>query len=185
VSTWLNVARSHLLYRQAWVYQPWLFLVLAFGINLVIFGAVPGDQGHPNYTGGIASIYVMLIIAGAVAVARQLPFALALGVSRRSFCAGSAAVAVGVAAVIGGCLTALQAIERVTGGWGTAGLLAFLTFQVVVAAAVVLVISFAHGWQSASNFFTTLTVEGLTGILALIALAFLAGGFATTRRATA
>jgi hypothetical protein len=33
------------------------------------------------------------------------------------------------------------------------------------------------------HFFTTLTVEGLTGILAAVALAFLACGFATTRRA--
>jgi hypothetical protein len=151
-------------------------------------------------------------------------------VSRRSFYAGTAAVAVGVAAVTSGCLTALQAIERATDGWGmrlnffrvpyllsgpwyltwlssfagltlaiawgmwfgivfrrwgAAGLLAFLTFQAAVATAVVLVISLADGWKSTGIFFTTLTIEGLTGILAVVALAFLACGFATTRRAAA
>jgi hypothetical protein len=50
--------------------------------------------------------------------------------------------------------------------------------------AILLVIGFADGWQRVGSFFTTLTIEGLTGILTVVALAFLASGFATTRRAS-
>ena len=51
-------------------------------------------------------------------IARQLPFALALGVSRRSYYAGAAMLSVVLAAVYGLALTVLQLIERATGGWG-------------------------------------------------------------------
>jgi hypothetical protein len=34
------------------------------------------------------------------------------------------------------------------------------------------------------RFFTTLTVEGLTGLLALLTVVLLAGGYATVRRLT-
>ena len=70
--------------------------------------------------------------------------------------------------------------------WGVTGLLASLTCQALLCAVAVLAVSFAHGWQSTGSFFTTLTVEGLTDILAaaLAFLAFLACGFATARRAT-
>ena len=57
-------------------------------------------------------------MTGALSISRQLPFALALGVSRRSFYAGTALLAVALAAVYGLALTVLQLIERATGGWG-------------------------------------------------------------------
>lgn len=51
-------------------------------------------------------------------VLRSLPFGMALSVSRRSYYAGTAALAVALAAVYGLGLAVLQAIERATGGWG-------------------------------------------------------------------
>ena len=97
--------------------QPWLVLTLDFLIIVVIVANYPGRQGQV-YAGVLSAIYVVLIVTGALAIARQLPFALALGVSRRSFYAGSALLSVVLAAVYGLGLTVLQLIERGTGGWG-------------------------------------------------------------------
>jgi hypothetical protein len=41
-----------------------------------------------------------------------------------------------------------------------------------------------HASLIVGHFFTTLTAAGLTGLLAVLAVALLAGGFATVRRAT-
>ena len=54
----------------------------------------------------------------AAIVGRWLPFGLTLGASRRSFYAGTALLGMALALVSGLALTALQAIERATDGWG-------------------------------------------------------------------
>jgi hypothetical protein len=53
-----------------------------------------------------------------LSIGRSLPFAFALGVGRRSYYAGTALLAVSLAAVYGLALTVLQVIEQATGGWG-------------------------------------------------------------------
>ena len=68
--------------------------------------------------------------------------------------------------------------------WGALGTIAFIAAQVTVALAAVVAISLAHGWTGVGHFFTSLTAAGLTGLLAALALALLAGGHATIRRAT-
>jgi len=69
-------------------------------------------------TGALAAIYLFFLIAGALGSFRSLPFAFALGVGRRSYYAGTALLAVGLAAVYGLVLAVLQVIEQATGGWG-------------------------------------------------------------------
>jgi len=231
MNTWLSVARYQLTDRNVFVIQPWVVLALDFLIILVIVAQYPGRHGQAVYVGALAGIYVVLIVTGALSIARQLPFALALGVSRRSFYAGTAllALALAVAAVYGLGLTVLQLIERGTGGWGLnlhffrvpyllagpwylswltsfvglalilawgmwfgivyrrwnlAGLLSFIAVQVLAVVAVLLIIGGAHAWHGVSRFFTTLTIGGLTGLLALLTVALLAGGYATVRRLT-
>lgn len=228
MNTWTGVARYQLMERSNFVIQPWLILALVLAINEAIVASIPGGHGQPHYVGALASIYIVLIVAGALGVARQLPFALALGVSRRSFYAGTALLSLAIAAVYGLALTVLQLIERGTGGWGInlhffrvpylfdgpwyltwltssvglalmlawgmwfgivyrrwnlTGLFAFIAAQAVAITAVLLIISFADAWASAASFFTTLTIEGLTGLLAVLAVALLAGGYTTMRRA--
>jgi len=206
---------------------PWLILALNFLIALAWAISDPPPPGHAAYLGP-GAIYVCLIVTGALSISLQLPFALALGVSRRSVYAGTALLAIALAAVYGLALTLLQLIERATGGWGPnlyffrvpyllagpwyltwltsfvglalmfawrmwfgiiyrrwnlPGLLAFLAAQALTVVAVLLIIG-AHGWSSAGRFFTTLTIGGLTGLLAALAVALLAGGYATTRRVT-
>lgn len=68
--------------------------------------------------------------------------------------------------------------------WNLIGLLSFLAVQLLAVAAILLVIGGANAWRSASRFFTMLTIEGLTGLLAALTMALLAGGYATVRRLT-
>jgi len=68
--------------------------------------------------------------------------------------------------------------------WNMIGLLSFITVQVLALTAVLLIISGAHGWHSFGHFFTTLTIGGLTGLLAALTMALLAGGYTTVRRLT-
>ena len=228
MSTWISIARYQLTNRLGFVILPWSILALDFLINLVIFSDTPAaGHGQPCYAGALAAIYVILIITGAASISVYLPFALALGVSRRSFYAGTALLAAAVAAVYGLALTILQLIERGTGGWGlnlrffrvpyllagpwylswltsfvglalmlawgmwfgivyrrwnVVGLLSFIAVQVLALAAVLLIIAGANAWHSVSRFFATLTIEGLTGLLALLTVVLLAGGYATVRR---
>jgi hypothetical protein len=228
MNTWLSVARYQLTNKLGFVTLPWAILTLDFVIVLVIFTAIPAAaHGQSRYAGALASIYIILLIVGAAAIAQQLPFALALGVSRRSFFIGTALLTVAIAAVYGLGLTVLQLIERGTGGWGLnlhffrvpyllagpwylswltsfvglalmfawgmwfgiiyrrwslVGLLSFIAAQALALTAVVLIIAAANAWASVGHFFTTLTVTGLTGLLAALTAALLAGGYATVRR---
>jgi len=117
MSTWISVARTQLTDRNLFVVQPWVVLGLDFLIVLAIAGSTPAN-GHARYSGALAGIYCVIIVTGALSIARQLPFALALGVSRRSFYAGTTMAALAVAAVYGLALSVLQLIERASGGWG-------------------------------------------------------------------
>jgi len=229
MNTWISVARYQLTNRLGFAILPWAILALDFLIAVVIVGSLPSGPGQPRYAGALAAIYVVLLIVGATSISVQLPFALALGVSRRSFYAGTALVALAVAVVYGLALTVLQLIERGTGGWGlnlhffrvpyllagpwylswltsfvglalmlawgmwfgivyrrwsVVGLLSFIAVQVLALTAVLLIIAGANAWHSVSRFFTTLTIEGLTGLLALLTVVLLAGGYATVRRLT-
>lgn len=69
-------------------------------------------------TGALAAIYLFFLIAGTLSIFRSLPFALALGVSRRSYYAGTALLAVALAAVDGLALAVLAVIEQASGGAG-------------------------------------------------------------------
>jgi hypothetical protein len=230
MNTWISVARYQLINRLGFVILPWAILALDFLIVLLIFVGVQAVGHHQAvYNGALASIYIVLLVVGAGSIAQQLPFALALGVSRRSFYAGTALLALAIAAVYGLGLTVLQLIERGTGGWGlnlhffrvpyllsgpwyvswltsfvglalmlawgmwfgivyrrwsVVGLLIFIAVQALALTAILVIIAGANAWHSAAHFFTTLTIEGLTGLLAALTVALLAGGYATVRRLT-
>ncbi len=67
--------------------------------------------------------------------------------------------------------------------WGALGTIAFIAAQVTVVLGASIIVSWAHGWTGVGHFFTGLTAAGLTGLLAVLAVALLAGGHATIRRA--
>ena len=68
--------------------------------------------------------------------------------------------------------------------WNLPGLLGFIAAQTLALLAVVVITRWAHGWHGAGHFVTTLTTGGLTGLLAALTVAMLAGGYATIRRIT-
>ncbi len=123
MKTLIGVGRFHLVNWPEFVTLPWIVQGFVFAINLVVFAATPSvtspaDHGGVKYAGALATIYLMFSIVGARTISRRLPFALALGVSRRSFYAGTALLAAAIAAADALALTLLQPIEAATGGWG-------------------------------------------------------------------
>ena len=117
MTTLQNVARYHLVDRITYVALPWGTLAFSFLVNLVIASQVAPDV-NSYYTGGLLSIYVFLLICGALSMTRSLPFALMLGLSRRSYYLGTALLVVCLGIVYGLALAVLQVIERATEGWG-------------------------------------------------------------------
>jgi hypothetical protein len=236
VSTWLKAVRYHLVQPIPYVLLVWWVLAFTFAVNIAVFALVPktgaaaaGSVPDGRYTGALATIFLYFLVLGVTSTGRWLPFGLALGVSRRSYYAGTALLAGGLAAVDGLGLAGLQALERATNGWGVQigffrvpylldgpwyltwlssfvalallfvygmwygivwrrwgliGTIAFIAAQVTVGLGAAVLISLAHGWTSVGHFFTTLTAAGLTGLLAVLALALLAGGQVTVRRVT-
>ena len=226
MSTWIRVARY-----QLTALPTYLGIALAWVLGFLGNLAWAATNAPPRPGQAIHSFVSLIcfgfLFAGALGPARQLPFALALGVSRRSFYAGTALFAGAIAAVCGLGVTVLQLIERATGGWGLnlhyfrvpyllagpwyltwltsfagltlmlawgmwfatiyrrwnlPGLLAFIAAQ----ALALLAIYWAHHWHGWPIGFVvrTLTIGGLTGLLAALAVALLAGGYATMRRIT-
>jgi hypothetical protein len=132
MNTLINVARYHLAKRVDYLVLPWVWLAFAFAVDIIIFAMIPVGhhrvltangiilvQNHsPRDAGGLGAIVAIYFVLGIMSVARSLPFALAIGVSRRSYYAGTALLAVTLAVSYGLAITVLQAIERATNGWG-------------------------------------------------------------------
>ena len=110
----IKVARYHLVFPFILVIAPWAVLAFTFVVNLI----PTVIQGGPNPTKALASIFAFMAFAGALTMIRSLPFALAIGASRRSFYLGTVVLVVALAAVYGLAIAGLQALERATGGWG-------------------------------------------------------------------
>jgi hypothetical protein len=89
-STVVKVARYHLVDRITFVAMPWAIQAFAFAVSLVIFADATDWHGQ-RYAGTLGAIYIMFCVLGARSISSRLPFALALGVSRRSYYAGTAA----------------------------------------------------------------------------------------------
>ncbi len=118
MSTYVNVVRYHLVQPLTFAIMPWAILAFVFAVDAVILALIPGQNSPHHYVGGLASIFVLAILLGALSVARTLPFGLALGLSRRSFYLGTALLALAFAATVGVVATVGQAVERATDGWG-------------------------------------------------------------------
>ena len=115
--TLVNVARYHLVNRITYVALPWAILAFSFLVNLAIAAMAPAQPGG-MYTGGLVSIYIFLLVCGVLSMTVELPFGLMLGVSRRSYYLGTALLVLALGIAYGLALTALQALERASGGWG-------------------------------------------------------------------
>ncbi|HZC62273.1 MAG TPA: hypothetical protein VE464_11610 [Streptosporangiaceae bacterium] len=117
MNTLVNVGRYHLVDRITWLALPWGIMAFSFLINIGVALAVPTvPQGI--YTGGLVSLYIFMLICGSLSMTRSLPFGLMMGISRRTYYAGTALLVLTLGVVYGLGLTLLQLIERATNGWG-------------------------------------------------------------------
>jgi hypothetical protein len=103
--------------RLTWIVMPWGIMAFSFLVNIGVSLAVPnGSRGI--FTGGLASLYIFMLLCGALSMTRALPFGLMMGISRRTYYTGTALLVLALSAVYGLGLTLLQLVERATNGWG-------------------------------------------------------------------
>lgn len=114
MSRTLAVTRMHLTDRLTIFGLPPAILAASFLINMLIFAAEPVDS---RSSGGVAAIFVVLVIAADMATARGMSFALSMGASRRSFALGTGLVGAVLAVAFGLLVFVLNRIEDATGGW--------------------------------------------------------------------
>jgi hypothetical protein len=114
----VKVARLHLVDRFGYTWLVWGVLAFTFLVNLALFAVIGPTESDGSYTGALLSIYIFMIIIGVQAAVRFLPFALTLGVSRRTYYLGTIALIVGLSAVNAVLLTVLWGLELATDGWG-------------------------------------------------------------------
>lgn len=112
------VVRYLLLDRVTYLVVPWGWAAFGFLLDVVILRLTPAGDSDHRWVGGLAAVFIMMFTVGVQSVARALPFALALGVSRRVYFLGATALALGQAVSFGLVVGVGQILERATGGWG-------------------------------------------------------------------
>jgi len=99
------------------LYLPWVIMSFSFIVNLVIGLLV--QEGEGIYTGGVASIYVYMLVAGLVMLPQTFPFALGLSVRRKDYFWGTTAVIALASVAFSFALFLLSVVESSwTDGWG-------------------------------------------------------------------
>jgi hypothetical protein len=110
----LAVTRMHLTDRITIFGLPPAILAASFLVNMLIFAAEPVDARN---SGGVAAIYVVLVIVAVMATARGMSFALSMGASRRAFALGTGLTGALLAIAFGLLLFVMNRIEAATDGW--------------------------------------------------------------------
>ncbi len=118
MSRLLASARLHLVNPLVMLGIPWLVAGISFAINLALFALLDRGPDDDGFTGGVASLYITVLVVFVQAVTQLLPFAMGMSLSRRTFYLGTALVALAQALHYGVVLATLIAIEGATSGWG-------------------------------------------------------------------
>lgn len=114
----VTVVRYLLLDRFTYLVVPWVWAAFGFVLDVVILGLTPAGHSDHRWVGGLAGAFLVVLVLGVQSVARALPFALTLGISRRTYFFGVTALALALAACFGLVVAVGQILERATGGWG-------------------------------------------------------------------
>jgi hypothetical protein len=111
--------RLHLMNPLLTFGVPWAIVASSFGINVAVWVLTDaGAQPRGGVSGGVASLYITVMIIYVQSMTQVLPFAMGMSLTRRTFWLGTALVAAVQALGYGIVLSALTAIEGATGGWG-------------------------------------------------------------------
>jgi hypothetical protein len=175
----LPVARLHLVGWRSSLGWPWAILGISFAVNLAVFASI-GDVPNGAITGGLSSIYIVVLIVWSQAITQVFPFAMALSVTRREFYVATALVVVAESLGFALVLYLFKLLEDATGGWGLSVRFFAPGFvaqdnpvtQILVYAVPLLAMSFA-------GIFCAVVFKrwGLNGVFTLmVAAAVLAGG---------
>jgi hypothetical protein len=101
--------------KWSWFIIPWLVMLSSFIVNLIISLFIK----DPIYTGGIASIYIYMFVAGTIMLAQTFPFALGMSVSRTDYYLGTSAMIILTSVGSAGLLFLLGLTEGWTNAWGS------------------------------------------------------------------
>lgn len=100
--------------KVAWLVLPWGILLSSFLINIFL-GAITGASIQ---TGGLASIYIYMGVAGTTILNSTFHFSLGFSLPRKDYFAGTAAM-FGIFSLLNAvALCILTALENLTNGWG-------------------------------------------------------------------
>jgi hypothetical protein len=111
-----SVIKMQLKDKWSWVFIPWLILLFSFAINFTI--ALLMKENEDMYTGGLASMYIYMLVAGIVTLSQTFPFALGLSVRRTDYFWGTAIMIALISAVNTILLYLFSLLEQLTGSWG-------------------------------------------------------------------
>lgn len=110
-----SVMKMHGRDKWSWFFIPWMVTLSSFIINLIISYFID----EPVVTGGIASLFIYMFVAGIMTPAQTFPFAIGMSVSRTDYYLGTSAMialtSIGFAVV----LFVLGLAEGWTGAWGS------------------------------------------------------------------
>lgn len=101
---------------MSWVWVPWMILAANFVISFVLALALNEDE--TLNTGGLASVFIYMLVTGAITLKDTFPFALGLSIRRKDYFLGTVLMAGLVSLCTSLLLTALSVIEDASGGWG-------------------------------------------------------------------
>ncbi|MBD0742629.1 ABC transporter permease [Streptomyces sp. CBMA152] len=116
----LTVVRYLLLDRVTYLVLPWAWAAVSFVLDVVILRLIPAGHGDHRWVAGLIAVPLAMLGVGAQSASRALPFALALGVSRRSYFRAATTLALALATCFGLVIAIGRALEGATGGWGIA-----------------------------------------------------------------
>lgn len=109
-----GIIRTHLTDKLSWTIIPWAVLASSFVCNLII-GGVSDDK---IYTGGLASIFVYMLVLGITSIGQTFPFLIGLSVRRKDYFLGTTATVVIISVVSAIVLILIGFIEQQSNQWG-------------------------------------------------------------------
>ncbi|TCP29732.1 hypothetical protein EV207_10823 [Scopulibacillus darangshiensis] len=111
-----GVLKMHFRDRWSWIFTPWIILLTSFIINYIIGLAIGGREDL--YTGGIASIYIYMLVAALVTLPHTFSFMLGFSVRRKDYFFGTVLTFLVISAFTAALLFLLSLAEKLTGAWG-------------------------------------------------------------------
>jgi hypothetical protein len=117
----LQAARLHVVHPLAILGVPWLVGLSSFTVNELIwgFGHLGSQPDNAGGTGGVLALYITVSAVFLQSVTQLFPFAMGVGLSRHTFYAGTAVMALAQSLGYALVLTILSAVENASGGWWT------------------------------------------------------------------